>query len=605
MFTTTEKITTDVLVIGGGGAACMAAVAAARKGAKVLLVCKGKTGDSGNTIMVGGSYGMDGESAYYDYHIKDADPSFTKEQLFHSIVYDGFNISNQKMVEQFVQDSPSVVYEVKQWAEEIGEKFEFYPPANWDITGHGLGRALLHGVNKTQGISVYNDCFITDLLKNGNQVTGALGINLHNGKLIEFVSKATILCTGGFQPYSLKSTNTDCTGDGQAMAYRAGAKLADMEFLLFMITAIEPKPMRGSILPALCTFRSAFDYDAVDRFGKKIDIPEEVRKLESVTELCKLLDMYYYGKVLNSERGTANGGFYFDFSRFSDEEIDKMFDAVIAHFNGFYKYGYYHGENIFAYRDLIKKNRRIEVGFGGEYSVGGILLDENMYSGVPGLYAAGEVGCGVFGAMRVADAVTEMLVQGFKAGNVAAEYSFSQDDVLQNGRESIKKAVDNIAIFFKNQGKKNITQLKEELLRISDKTLNLLRTEETLADGVNQYEELEKEFQDVSVKDKCMIYNRELIMALQVKNLLTCAKVAAKMALMRKESRGLHLREDYPFIDNENWQVRLVSSLEDNQDIIKKEKPIITQVPPAPKSKLNFEEHILHGGLGMKNMEDA
>mgnify|MGYP004629211187 CR=1 FL=1 len=336
-----KKITTDILVIGGGGAACTASIAAARNGASVALVCKGKTGNSGNTIMIGGSYGMDGESAANDYHIPGADPSFTREDMFRSIVNDGFNLSDQRLVQQFVDDSPSIVYEVKQWGEELGERFGFYPPGNWDVTGRSFGRSLMNGIKKTDNITIYNDVAITDLLKCGDKVTGALGLDLYNGCLIEFEAKATILGTGGFQPYTLKSTNTDSTGDGQAMAYRAGAKLADMEFILFMVTAIEPREYFGSILPALCTFRSAFDYDAVDCEGKRIEVPEKVKEMESVSEMCKVLDMYYYGKALNEGRGTEHGGFYFDFHRFSDEEIDRMFDAVMDHFEGFYPHGYY------------------------------------------------------------------------------------------------------------------------------------------------------------------------------------------------------------------------------------------------------------------------
>ena len=175
MLKTSRTVTADVLVIGGGGAACTAAVAAARAGASVVLVSKGKAGNSGNTIMIGGSYGMDGESAYYDYHIPGADPSFTKESLFSSIVNDGFNLSDQNLVEQFVNDSPRIVYEVKEWGEEIGERFSFYAPSNWDVTGRSMGRALMNGVKKMENVSVFNDIIVTDLLKNGDTVTGALG----------------------------------------------------------------------------------------------------------------------------------------------------------------------------------------------------------------------------------------------------------------------------------------------------------------------------------------------------------------------------------------------------------------------------------------------
>lgn len=153
MLKTSRTVTADVLVIGGGGAACTAAVAAARAGSSVVLVSKGKAGNSGNTIMIGGSYGMDGESAYYDYHIPGADPSFTKEELFRSIVNDGFNLSDQNLVEQFVNDSPRIVYEVKEWGEEIGERFSFYAPSNWDVTGRSMGRALMNGVKKMANLS--------------------------------------------------------------------------------------------------------------------------------------------------------------------------------------------------------------------------------------------------------------------------------------------------------------------------------------------------------------------------------------------------------------------------------------------------------------------
>lgn len=604
MLQVSEKIRADVLVIGGGGAACTAAVAAARSGAKVALVCKGKTGNSGNTIMIGGSYGMDGASAYYDYHVPGADPSFTKADLFKAIVNDGFNLSDQRIVEQFVEDSPRIVYEVKQWGEEIGEKFGFYPPANWDVTGRSMGRALMNGVAKTSNITVYNDIAVADLLKNGDRVTGALGIDMYGGTLVQFEATSVIIATGGFQPYSLKSTNSDSTGDGIAMAYRAGAKLADMEFMLFMVTAIEPNEIRGSILPALCTFRAAFDYDAVDARGKKIEVPDKVREMESVSELCKVLDMYYYGKALNEGRGTAHGGFYFDFSRFSDEEIDRMFEAVMDHFDGFYKRGYYHGENIREYRDLIKKNRRVEVGFGGEYSVGGIYIDQEMYTGVPGLYAAGEAGCGAFGAMRVADAVTEMLVQGYKAGEVAAKYA-AEVQPESSSDSSVNSVVEALDRILAQDGDMTIGEAKRRLHSISDDTLKLLRNEQVLADGVRRYEEFERDIDKIGIADKGLLYNLALLDVIQIKNLLTCSKVAAKMALARKESRGLHLREDYPFIDNENWQVRQVAELRCGHDRLSTESPVVTKMPLREPAKVDYETFILTEDLGMKNMEEA
>ena len=145
--------------------------------------------------------------------------------------------------------------------------------------------------------------------------------------------------------------------------------------------------------------------------------------------MCKLVHIYYYGKAIREGRGTENGGIYFDFHRFTDQEIDRMFDALMDHFDGFYPRGKYHGNDILEYKRLVKEKRRIEVGLSSEYSVGGILVDENMDTGVPGLFAAGECASGVFGANRVADAVTEMLVQGYKAGTVAAERAALEEKV--------------------------------------------------------------------------------------------------------------------------------------------------------------------------------
>lgn len=597
------KINTDVLVIGGGGAACTAAVAAAGKGADVTLVSKGKIGNSGNTIMIGGSYGMDGASAYHKFKIAEADPGFTKEDLFRSICNDGFNLSDQNMVEQFVEESPEIVYKVKQWGEEAGQRFKFYRPGNWDVTGRGMGTSLLKGLEKTGSVHMYEDVAIIELLKNKERVTGAVGLDLYRGCLIQFEAKEVVLGTGGYQPYSLKNTNSDMTGDGHAMAYRAGAALADMEFMLFLITAVEPNEMRGSILPVICTFRDAFDYDPVDRDGRKIEIPEQLREMEKTSEMCKLVHIYYYGKAIREGRGTDNGGIYFDFHRFTDEEIDKMFEALMDHFDGFYPRGKYHGNDILEYKRIIKEKRRIEVGLSSEYSVGGILVDENMRTGVPGLLAAGECAGGVFGANRVADAVTEMLVQGYKAGEVAGEAALTEEKT-ESSEESVKAVLEELDRKLSGTGEIRINSVIREMESTSDTALGLWRDEEHLKEGIETFEKLEQTLEEVYLPSKTLLYNRELLRLLQTENTLLCTRVAAKMARMRKESRGLHLRTDYEYIDNEKWQVRIMSRLEEGQDILTTRKPVVTRIPLRPAEKVDYETFILEEELGMANMEE-
>lgn len=186
------------------------------------------------------------------------------------------------------------------------------------------------------------------------------------------------------------------------------------------------------------------------------------------------------------------------------------------------------------------------------------------------------------------------------AARRAAEETQTETDEAE-----LRRALGAIESVLSNKGGLTVGQIRKKLQKISDDTLKLLRTEETLADGLKRFEELQKEMEHVTVAHKGLVYNLELLEALQLKNLLTCSVVATKMALMRKESRGLHLREDYPFIDNENWQVRLVSRLEDGEDLLEKEVPVVTRIPFRKPEKVDYETFILTEDLGMKNMEDA
>ena len=250
-FKVDKTMTTDVLVVGGGGAGVYAAVEAIRAGAQVTIVSKGKVGNSGNTIMIGGSYSMDGHSAKHVYGFEKADDSVTKELLLEQIIKQGFFLGEQDVVEQYVEDSPACVYEMHSWAERAGQKQAFMAPGGWLLSGHSLGRGLLQGLKENPGAVMVEDVMIVDLLKKDGRIIGAIGVDVYTGEVIRFAAKAVILATGGYQPFSCKSTNSDMTGDGMAIAYRAGAMLADMEFHLPCATALEPEVTKGSLMPFL------------------------------------------------------------------------------------------------------------------------------------------------------------------------------------------------------------------------------------------------------------------------------------------------------------------------------------------------------------------
>ena len=153
-------------------------------------------------------------------------------------------------------------------------------------------------------------------------------------------------------------------------------------------------------------------------------------------------------------------------------------------------------------------------------------------------------------------------------------------------------------------GEIRINSVIREMESTSDTALGLWRDEEHLKEGIETFEKLEQTLEEVYLPSKTLLYNRELLRLLQTENTLLCTRVAAKMARMRKESRGLHLRTDYEYIDNEKWQVRIMSRLEEGQDILTTRKPVVTRIPLRPAEKVNYETFILEEELGMANMEE-
>ncbi len=591
---------TDVLVIGGGGAGITAAIAASEDDARVTLVSKGKIGNSGNTIMIGGSFAMDGESAYHSYGIDKADKTYTKEHVFESIVKDGFYLSDQNLVEQFVEESPEIVNRVRLWGEKAGQNFVFGKPATWFMSGRAMGRALLYGLRNAGGIETIDDVMIVDLIKTGERVSGAVGLDIYTGELIHFSAKSVVLATGGFQPFSFKNTNSDMTGDGIAMAFRAGALLADMEFMLFLITAIEPHEIKGSILPIMFMLAPQLEYRAVDAFGNKIEIPESLKRLEKTSELCKLIHLYYYGKTISEGKGTKENGIYFDFSDKSDKEIATGFDQMIEFCSQFYKSGYYHGDNLETYKQIAIRQKKMQVGLSNEYSLGGVLINKNMESSIPGLYAAGECGSGTFGANRVADAVVEMLVQGNRAGHSAAEFASGRSPGQNDKRAAeIAESVEKI---FKNKGGMSAAEANRRVEEISDAGLSYFRTEEGISAALQRFDALEPELDAITLRNKTKAYNFELLQALQARNRFICAKTAAVSARERKESRGLHLRSDYPDVDNDSHYVRYIAASVNGKIELSAQVPKITKIPLPCKGKKDFIRFIIDHDLGMENM---
>lgn len=604
-----KVIETDILVVGGAGAASSAAIAARREGAKVVLASKGKLGKSGNSIMAHAAFSMDGKSAYDIYGIKEADPFFTREKLFEKIVKQSYFLSDQNVVEQFIEDSPTVVNEFVEWGRKAGQNFKFTPPCYWETSGRSIGAAIKKSVVDTEGIDIFEDVIIVDILTHNNKVTGAVGIDIHSGDFILFKAKAVILATGGYQPYSLKCTNSDMTGDGMAMAYRAGAKLADMEFLLFIQVALKPQSIKGSILPFMFSYYG-FKMDIKDVDGNSIldEIPEEIKSVTDGNGVDKLVQTYYQGQRIFLGKGTPINGLYLDFLKSSKEELENDFNKLIGLFSTWHKHGYYNGDDIGIYKNMAMNDEPIEVSLGNEYSMGGILVDEKMQTDVSGLFAAGEVTSGLSGACRVADALTEMITQGNRAGKSAAEYAKYTKETDIN-LEQLESIIQRILRFFKNIDGCNVIEVCENIEKAADRGFSYCRTEESLLQSLEEIERIKnEEIPNVFLRNVTSNYNYEWIKAIQAENMILCTEVGIRAALMRKESRGTHIRLDYPTVDNDNWVVRIIACEKSGSMELSTRKPIVTKMQLPKGKEGSIIEYLLKyrpgtGDEGINDME--
>lgn len=567
-----KKSESDVLIVGGGGAAVMSAVVAGAENVSVNVVSKGKIGRSGNLIMLGGSFGVDGPGAKEYCGEAEANPNYTKDNLFKKTVACAFQLGNQKLQKQFVEEGPKAVGELLKWVKAANEKFIFLPKAcRWRASGVGFGRSLIYGLKeakKDRPINVFEDVFVCDLIKKNDKVCGAIGIDVYSGDIIEFKAKAVILATGGYQPFSLKNTCSDMTGDGIAMALRAGAQITDMEFLLFIPTIVEPAYAKGSLIPFIMTMPHLFPLrqKAVDLDGEELFYPADERyKLSPEnSKVEKLLLHYFYGQELFKKWERNGNRFYFDYSHHSDEEIRAAFDTFAGNFAHWYKRGKYHALDLIELGEhIIKNNKRLLVGLGNEYSMGGVIVDENFSTGVPGLFAAGEVTSGVFGAFRSGDGLTEMLAHGLTAGKTAAEYAKTAE--LADS-EQVEEKITNFLAPLTNADGFSPIKLLDKLESACDKGYDIFRDEKGLQTAYNEICAIETQLDKLTAPGGKK-YNLELLNSVALRNLVLCAKAGIQAAIQRKESRGCHMRSDYPEVNNKEYLYSITASLDEQGEL--------------------------------------
>ena len=529
---------TDVLVIGGGGAGAMAALKASDARAKVLMVVKGKFGKCGSTPMA-----MGAASAVGSWH----HPDDNKEIHFRDTVKGGAYLSDQNLVRILVEEAPERVLELERFGAiwertDDGKSYllrigggHSYPRSVYleDRPGSEMLKAM-KGELIRRNVEVREDLMVIRILTDQDQVAGALAFGTYTGEVVLIKARAIVLATGGAgQIYEYTTQDIRNTGDGYALSLQAGASLVDMEFVQFFpIGLIFPESCKGLIVGAM--YYSHLLDSNKERFMKRYD----AERMELSTR--DIVSRAVYTEIKEG-RGTPRGGVWCDMTFNPPGYVKKQLPLV------------------FTFCDRLGMNveqKMLEIAPTCHFFMGGVRVDDNWASTHPGIYAAGEAAGGVHGANRLSEnSLADILVSGARAGKYSAEYASGTEMRRVNSSE-VKREVQRIQKLLESPSEKGTSpgNLKHKIKRVMWNEVSLFRAASSLRCALEEMEKMKKEdLPRVCLSTKTRRFNRELVEALEVENLLMVSESIIRSAILREESRGAHYRTDCPKLDNGGW----------------------------------------------------
>ena len=556
-----ETFTHDVLVIGSGGAGLRAAIEASAAGVSVGMVCKCLLGKA-HTVMAEGGIAA---------ALANVDDRDNWQVHFADTMRGGQYVNNWRMAELHAKESPDRVKELEAWGAVFdrtkdgrilqrnfgGHKYPRLAHVG-DRTGLEMIRTLQdHGVHR--GIEVHMEICILALLKDGGRIAGAFGYDRERGRFKLFRAKAIVLATGGIgKAYKITSNSWDCTGDGHALAYHAGAELIDMEFIQFHPTGmVWPPSVRGMLVTegvrgegGILTNKEGkrFMFGAIpDNYrAQTADNPDEGWRYctgdKNARRPPELLTRDHVARCIVREikegRGTPHGGVYLDISWIkeklpnAEEHIKRKLPSMYHQFK--------------ALGDVDITKEPMEVGPTTHYIMGGVHVDpDTQMSRVPGLFAAGECAAGINGANRLGgNSLSDLLVFGKRAGEFAARYA--RDNVLgkiDNGQIDVA-AAEALKQFEHDTGE-NPYVVQRDLEELMQHNVGIVRNEHEMQAALEEIKKLWDRARHVGVVGN-RDFNPGWHTALDLQSLLTISEAITRAAIERKESRGAQFREDIP-----------------------------------------------------------
>ncbi len=589
--TEVERHKYDVVVIGAGGAGLRAVIEARERGFSVAVVCKSLFGKAHTVMAEGGcaaSMGNANEKDNWQTHFKDT-------------MRGGKFLNNWRMAELHAREAPDRVWELETYGALFDRTADgrisqrnfgghTYPRLAHvgDRTGLEIIRTMQQKIVSLQQedfketgdyesrIKVFAECTITELLKDGDAISGAFGYWRESGRFVLFETPAVVLATGGIgKSFKVTSNSWEYTGDGHALALRAGANLINMEFIQFHPTGMVWPPSvkgilvtegvrgDGGVLKNTEGNRFMFDYIPPVFKGQYAETEEEadawLKDNNSSRRTPDLLPRDEVARAINSEvkagRGTPHGGVYLDIaSRLPREEILRRLPSM------------HHQFLELADVDITKEP--MEVGPTCHYVMGGIEVEPDTGSaGVPGLFAAGECSGGMHGSNRLGgNSLSDLLVFGRRAGLGAAAYVESLATRPTVSQADIDAAAKTALAPFDppaDGSSENPYTLHTDLQQSMNDLVGIIRKEAEVEQAIATLDQLRERFARATVEGHRQ-FNPGWHLAIDMRNMLLVSECVAKAALLRTESRGGHTRDDYPAMDPDWRNTLLVCSVDNS-----------------------------------------
>jgi succinate dehydrogenase / fumarate reductase flavoprotein subunit len=552
----------DVLIVGAGGAGLRAAIEAAKAGVSVGLICKSLLGKA-HTVMAEG--GMAAALANVD----DRD---SWKVHFADTMRGGQYVNNWRMAELHAREAPERVREL----EAYGAVFDRTPDGRIlqrNFGGHRYPR-LAHVGDRTGlelirtlqdhtihlGVTVHMEHTVIELLLDDGRAAGVVAYDRERGRFHLFSAKSVVLATGGVgRAYQITSNSWEGTGDGHALAYRAGAELIDMEFIQFHPTGmVWPPSVKGILVTEGVRGEGGILKNSEGRRFMFDDIPDNYKPQtasdpdegwrytqgdKSARRPPELLTRDHVARCINREvkagRGSPHGGVFLDIAWIAEKRAD-----AVEHIKRKLP-SMYHQFKELADLDITKEP--MEVGPTTHYVMGGIRVDaDTQESSIPGLFAAGECAAGINGANRLGgNSLSDLIVFGKRAGEYAAEAARTRSAARLDDRAAEQAMRASVEPFDRGGAGENPYAVQADLQQTMQALVGIVRSEAEMLEALQKLDVLRERASRSGVAGH-REFNAGWHTCLDLRNLIDVSEAITRSALERRESRGGHFREDYP-----------------------------------------------------------